>query len=535
MWGVALTLQTGAGARIENSLSAQLRGVVSTDQFSDDLRSWADMGVSGQLTANYNRLDASIAGSAGYRQAILGELAQSEYVLGQANASAQFVPGEVILDLAATAQQGRETTGSLAGGVQNLDAENTLQIYSFYAQPRLSKNFGRSLSMYASYNAGYTFTTGRGGQAGLAGTNATGLRESFTHGTQTSIGWQPGSSRLTLGLQSSWRETRQERFDQRFETARVGALANLYVDRSLRGGVNVGYETVENTQAAIILDPLTGFPVLDDDGDVVTDPGVRVTGFERRGAFGLANVSYTPSPRFAANMTAGYQDGGAYLSGRLGYRAGNYTSLSATVDRSLRTAGERGQRNRGFVLGDTTTVDLDGDGEAEDLDEIGFECPGGFSEQGEQCVFAEALPILSGSFRQTRGSLSARWQRNRSSLSASAFYEQRDYLDPEEIEGADPVQVPALNRGATYSFGGNLAVSQRMLDDQSISAAMRVAVTEDFDGEQIVRYTSNLNYRRGISEDLYLLASLSASTGGRSSTSGKNSLAALGVGVGYRF
>lgn len=541
----AAIVSTGAGARVTYDLSTQLRAVVSKTDSADGERSWLEGRLSGTAAVRTNRISANVAASGSRRESISGRLSSATVVRGRATAAARVVDNLLDVQAGATAQQRDGRLGVGFGGFSDLDSRDSVQIYSLFVEPRLRRQIGRALTVDASYNAGLTFTDRPEREENVFGVR--GRSDSFSQRARAAFTYRPGGGRLGLGTEASWTREDFDRFDQQFRAYRFGGFAVYQLTRAVSGQLNTGYEELDNTQAAVLFDPVTGLPVIDEDGDIVVDSDARRIAFSREGIYATAGINAQFSRRLKANLTAGWRDQGEYVSGRFTYRPGNFLSFSGSVDRSITSLNRNLTQQRPFfavpdpgagLVGDDGSEDLaDGQNEAPELPEIDPNCPLGFNPQLGECIYDDPLGAVNGTFRQSRAQLATQWSRERLRLGTSVYYTERAFLDPQQFQEPGEPDFGSFSDRKTTTFGVAFQGGMTLRDNQSIGIGITASQSDGVGNfGSIGRVSGQASYRKVFAERLFVSAAATAAyrTDENRSRSGAAAYGAS-VGLGYTF
>lgn len=227
------------------------------------------------------------------------------------------------------------------GGGNLLDDSNVGHLYSVYAGPTFAQRIG-GLDVGAGYRFGYTkFDVETPGLAlpggGTARQNV--FDDSTNHVAWGSVGQRPGD--LPFGWQVSGGYEREDasQLDQRYEGKYARADVTLPVSPTLALLGGVGYEKIEISQRAPVLDE-NNVPLIDADGRYVTDPASpRQLAFETDGLIWDAGVMWQPSRRTSLTARVGRRYGDTVYTGSLTYRADHATTVQVGVYDGLSSLG----------------------------------------------------------------------------------------------------------------------------------------------------------------------------------------------------
>jgi hypothetical protein len=225
--------------------------------------------------------------------------------------------------------------GGLAG------SGHVANLYSVYAGPTLTQHIG-GLDVGAGYRFGYTKFDVETPALAVPGGGA--LRQnlfddSTNHLAWGSVGQRPGD--LPFGWQVSGGYEREDasQLDQRYDGKYVRADVTLPVGPTVALLGGVGYEKIEISQRAPVLDA-GGLPVVDANGRYVTDPASpRQLAFETDGLIWDAGVMWQPSRRTSLTARVGRRYGDTVYTGSLTYRADHATMIQVGVYDGLSSLG----------------------------------------------------------------------------------------------------------------------------------------------------------------------------------------------------
>lgn len=533
----AVVISTGAGARISQDLSAQIRAIANNGDYVDEGRAWLEGRLSGRASLRTNRLSADIAGSGAHREPVSGSLRSNTVVQGQADALGELVEDALFVRAGATAQRRDGSLYGGFGGIGDLDGSDSVQVYSLFVEPRLRRQVGSDLLVDLSYNAGQTFTDGSENTADLFG--GRGRSDSFTQRAQASFTYRPGG-RISLGTEANWSQEDFDRFDQRYRSYRFGGFAGYQLSTTAALRLNAGYEDIENSQARVLFDPATGLPLRNEDGDYIVSPDMRRSLYSRDGIYATAGLTVQLSRRLEGQLTAGWQDQGEYFSGQFSYRPGNYLTFSGSANRSISSLARNLTQSRSLfgVVANPRDLPIDGEDGGADGEEVPAlptldpNCPLGFDPQLGECIYDDPLGAVAGTYRQTRVQLSANWARNRVRLGTSAYYSERSRLGSDEVDGIDLFG----NRDNT-TYGVAAQAGLQLPDRQSINAGATVSRS---DGAGTFGETNRIsvqaNYRKGFAQNIFVsMATTAAYRTGQSDVGRDGGSYSASIGIGYTF
>ncbi|NBW74745.1 MAG: preprotein translocase subunit YajC [Sphingomonadaceae bacterium] len=302
-------------------------------------------------------VDAAIAGrnnqasvSLRYERRIgWGDATDSDAISGVARASLSVVPQTLKIEAGALAARtsvennGAAVTSGLEFG------DSVTQIYSIYAGPQLATNVG-DVALSGSYRLGYTRVESPDaiqlapGQAPIDV-----FDDSVTHNAAVRAGVKPGAVLPAgLGVGAGYNREDVSNLDQQIEDRWVRGDVTVPVTPDLHLVGGVGYEKVQVSSRDAIRDPVTGNPVLGNDGRFVTDKSVpRTIAYNADGLIWDAGVMWRPSRRTALEAHVGKRYGSTSYYGSFAYAPNARTSFNISVYDSINGFG--GQLNNALA------------------------------------------------------------------------------------------------------------------------------------------------------------------------------------------
>lgn len=318
--------------------------VVSAD-LSDggDVLTYSTAAVGVQGTVETRRAQAAVDVRYEHRFSWNDKLADTDVISGLLR-GAYTLGGGLSLEGGALATRasidGRNGTANFGVG----DQGNHSTVYSLYAGPTFARHVG-DLDVGAAYRFGYSRNEISLGRS-LTGTTPFGTFDDATnHSALASIGMRPNAAGLPFGwrLSSGFDYEKAGQLDQRYRGAFGRADVTLPVSPTLALVGGVGYENIRVSNAAPLVDTITGAPVVDARGRLVSDPSQpRQIAFETDGLIYDAGVLWRPSPRMSVEARVGRRYGDMSYTGSatwqenedVGYQLAVYDTVS-TIGRSL--------------------------------------------------------------------------------------------------------------------------------------------------------------------------------------------------------
>jgi len=209
--------------------------------------------------------------------------------------------------------------------------DNVTQVYSVYGGPTVQTRVG-GLDVGAAYRVGYTRVEAEDTGALPPGqTPFSSFDDSVSHAVTASVGAQPG--RLPFGWSVSGGYNREDAgvLDQRFEAASVRGDVTVPVSSTFALTGGLGYEDIEISERAALLDGF-GAPVVDGDGRLVTDPASpRLIAYEEDGLIWDVGVLWRPSSRTSLSLYGGQRYGSETYGGSFSYQPGNDFAVNVSA------------------------------------------------------------------------------------------------------------------------------------------------------------------------------------------------------------
>jgi hypothetical protein len=228
------------------------------------------------------------------------------------------------------------------GPAVNVSNLNSAQVYGLYAGPTIATRTG-PFAVNATYQFGYTKAEVPGAvDLGVGQPALDYYDEATSHLLMGSIGTRAGTV-LPIGFTVSGALVREDanQLDQKLEGAYLRADAVLPITRTLAAVGGVGYERIEATQRAPLVDA-SGRPVVDGAGRFITDPAsTPQIAYDTDGIIWDAGVLWRPSPRTALEARIGRRYGTMSYTGSLSWQSGPGSAVQIGVYDSVTTFGRQ--------------------------------------------------------------------------------------------------------------------------------------------------------------------------------------------------
>ncbi len=244
-----------------------------------------------------------------------GDLGTQNIHTGLARGQVGLIPNMVTLEGGLLATRSRTDIRGPAPELLIGDQSNISQVYGLYVGPSLRTAIG-DLNVGANYRFGFVKVENStrfdlpGGQPRLDTYDS-----STSHTASASIGMSPGPLPIGWLISGGYEREDVDQLDQRYEGKFVRADVTLPVSPTLALVGGVGYEKIESTQRAPLLDG-NGLPVIDDRGRFVTDPdSPRLLAYDTDGLIYDGGVLWKPSRRTTLEARLGHRYGGTIFNG----------------------------------------------------------------------------------------------------------------------------------------------------------------------------------------------------------------------------
>ncbi|MGB7405030.1 MAG: hypothetical protein WA906_05030 [Pacificimonas sp.] len=537
--GLAATPVMG---EVNRTSSVQLRFVVDeTENSFRGTTGWLETQFGTNLSVTGPKLQGAANFNIARRFELFGDLRRSYNLNGSANGDAELVDDFFYVGAGATASQYERDLRGFAGGSETANNANQVQVIAGFLEPRIQTTLGGNLQFDARYRLGLTTVDGIEGnplqdlgRVGLGvGDNNGGIRgltDSLNQSASVSIGMVPQGQRFTLRTVGNWFREDTDELDQSYRAYSGGLDGSYQVTRRASVTGSVGYEDILNRQDSILYDPDTGLPVLGPDGDFVIDPAEpRRTAFERDGVYWTVGARLTPSRRTSFSVSGGERYGGRNINADLQWQNGRGVTFSGQYFEGLSSFARNLTGARRGVGFDPTTPGLG------DFDDC---LTGGLSAGGD-CIPDFNQPVTPATFRNQRGSLSARYAQDRKSYSATAFYSRRNYVDLDQLQTAGSPELDGLDLdGDDVSYGLTLGAAWTLAENQNLGASLtysrnEFAISQDRSDNL---FFGQVNYRRDLGQSLFLTANVNGSfRTSENSFADDNRRIGGAVGVGFQF
>jgi len=418
----------------------------------------------------------------------------SDILSGIARARYSAIQDKLSIEGGAMATRVRTDGYSTGTGSLVTAGDSTTHVYSLYAGPTFSSEVGDA-TVNAAYRIGYTRVEDDVNVT-IGGVPALGVfDESVYHNATASVGMQPGPLPFGWSLGVAYDREDATELDQRYESKQVRGDITVPVTSTLALVGGVGYEDIEISQRAALLDG-TGNPVVSSKGRLISDTSVpRLISYDADGLIWDAGVLWRPSHRTTLEARVGRRYQSTHYIGNFSWRASPRSLLQISYFDRIDSFGRVmngalvGLPTSGFdVLRNPFSGDING-------------CVSG--EEGGSC-FNDALAAISGTNYRNRG-LSGQysWTGRRWNWGAGLGYSRRKFIAPSG-------SIFSTVNGATDEYYFGEAFAGVKLDPNSTLGASLYANYFDASsgGIDITNYGSYVSYNRLFGRRLSARASL---------------------------
>ncbi len=311
-----------------------------------DLKNGGDVLTYSTIAAG---IDASVSGpraqgQIGYRyERRIGwgdRLDDQDIHSGIARGRYEIVPSTLAIEGGALAARTRTDIRAGAPGILTGNVDNVSQVYSAYVGPTYTDKVG-DLNVAAAYRLGYSAVDGQGFDPGPGQPRIDAFSDSVSHLATGSVGM--GSGALPFGWTVSGGYARDDagQLDQRFESMHVRGDIVVPVTPTLAAVGGVGYENVESSARAPLVDA-GGAPVINSKGRFVTDPASpRLLAYDQDGIYWDVGVAWKPSRRTNLEARVGRRYGSMSYTGSFDWQVDQGTTFGAIVYDQVLTFGQQ--------------------------------------------------------------------------------------------------------------------------------------------------------------------------------------------------
>lgn len=245
----------------------------------------------------------------------------------------------VSIEGGALATRARIDIRGSAPGILVSRPDNVTQIYSAYAGPAVAAMAG-PLLVRGAYRLGYTRVESDSFVLAPGQPRFDQYDDSVQHFATASIGMDTRDRAFGWNVSGNFRREDAGQLDQRFESAGIRADLVVPVSPNVAGVGGIGYEDIEASQRAPLLDA-AGAPVVNGKGRFVTDPASpRLLAYDFDGIYWDVGVLWRPSRRTELEARIGERFGSTSVTGSFRYQLSRSTQAGIVVYDTLGTFGQ---------------------------------------------------------------------------------------------------------------------------------------------------------------------------------------------------
>jgi hypothetical protein len=337
----ALSLSMPAQARKDVAPYLEVGQIFSADlNGNNDVLTYSQVAAGIDASVSNRRSEAQISYRYERRIGWGDRIEDGDIHSGLARAAYQLVPNKLSIEAGALASRarvdGRGSSPSLLVG----NTDNVTQVYSIYAGPNFKTEAG-PLALNAAYRLAYTKVEADDVVLGGGQPRLDQYDDSVSHLATASVGMGPGELPFGWTFAGAYEREDAGQLAQRFESKGIRGDAILPVSPYLAIVGGVGYEDIEASQRAPLLD-VTGVPVVDGKGRFVTDPASpRLLAYDLDGLYWDVGVAWRPSRRTSLEARIGRRYGSMSYTGSFTYQMNEATAFGAVVYDDVQTFGQQ--------------------------------------------------------------------------------------------------------------------------------------------------------------------------------------------------
>lgn len=330
-----------AHARTEITPWIELDQTVTADlKPGDEVLTYSSIAAGIDVTVESGRTQAQLSYNYEYRYGWGDKLGNDDVHSGLARVAHELVPGKVNIEAGALATRARSDNRGDAPAFLVGNEDNITQVYSVYAGPTFRHEVG-PVEMNAAYRLGYTKVEDNAYTPAPGEPRVDGYDDSVAHLAMASVGMSPGALPFGWSVSGAWEREDAGQLDQRFESMGVRGDVVVPITRTVALVGGVGYEDIEASERAALLDA-GGNPVVDGNGRFVTDPtSPRLASYDFDGIYWDVGAEWKPSSRTQLGVHVGKRYGSMSYTGGFSWATDDRSSLSLTVYDTVETFGQQ--------------------------------------------------------------------------------------------------------------------------------------------------------------------------------------------------
>lgn len=419
-----LAITTPAHARKEIAPYLEVAQVVTAElKGGNDVLTYSQVAAGVDASLSNSRAEVQINYRYERRIAWDDSVSDDSTHTGLARAGYQVIPNTLSIEGGALATRTRVDGRGDAPGILVGNVDNVTQIYSLYAGPTLTTRAG-PLDVTAAYRLGYTKAEAQDvivlpGQPRLDAYD-----DAVSHLATASVGMESGELPFGWTVSAGYQREDSGQLDQRFEEKNVRGDLVVPVSPYLAVVGGIGYEDIEASQRAPLLDA-GGAPVVNAKGRFVTDPASpRLLAYDLDGIYWDVGVAWRPSRRTNLEARVGRRYGSMSYTGSLSYQMSEATAFGVSVYDDVTTFGQLLNDNLSLLPTSFATV-------SNPLAPQFGGCVFGNSGGSAGSCLSPAFQSINGSVFRTRG-VSALMSHHRGpwNVGVGIGYAQRTYKTP---------------------------------------------------------------------------------------------------------
>ena len=293
----ALTIATPVQARKEITPYLEVGQIISADlKGSGDVLTYSQVVAGVDASVSNRRSDAQVSYRYERRISWDNRVEDGDVHSGLARAGYQVIPNKLKIEAGALATRARVDGRGNAPGLLVGNADNVTQVYAVYAGPNFKTEAG-PLKVNAAYRLAYTKVAASDVVLAPGQPRLDNYDDSVSHLATASVGMGPGELPFGWTVAGAYQREDAGQLDQRFERKGIRADAIVPVSPTVAIVGGVGYEDIEASQRAPVLD-LAGAPVVNAKGRFITDPASpRLLAYNLDGLYWDVGVAWRPSHR----------------------------------------------------------------------------------------------------------------------------------------------------------------------------------------------------------------------------------------------
>lgn len=480
--------QIGAFFDIQQVADAQLHGPGADDVTYTE--------VAGNLAAQITNRRITLSGTyrLSYRIPEMGEIEKSLNQDGLLRFNALVIDEWLNIGGGAIITRSRVDPSGAAPASNVGNGKNLAQTYSSYLEPTIAHRIG-DFQLGLTYR--YAYTKNEGSQQVFSvGPPVNRFDSSKSQTVQSRIGMENSSLPFDWTLVSDYRHENTTNQAEHFRGINAIGEIKWPIARTVALVASGGYEKTRISQREALLDPITGIPVLGDDGRFIVDPASpRVLTYDMAGLVGDAGIIWRPTRRTRLEARAGYRYGGLTFSGLLETKPSDRTGLTVIVTDRVESFGQGVSNN---LAGSPAGLDLS---QSLDPNSSYQDCLFGKQAGTGRCLGGTLGQAAASSYRERAANVIFTRAMRQWSVTGSVGYTRRTYFD-------DPNSPVSLAGIVDQSFFGNLGIQTQLsrVSGVSFSFAGNLFKNGQVGAADVVSGSASANYYRSFGRGIQLQA-----------------------------